>query len=185
MTRHAKTFLLAAIVVAAVVSCFSGQFNRYYLGVVIDIGINIILAVSLNLINGHTGQFSLGHGGFMAVGAYTSAKIMIAVTAKPRLFRRARTPYRKFWKNVSMNAYPHESSVRSLTSVTFPNCRRARLRASAGETPESMSRCCNESRWNCISSSVRAESLRRPNNAAARARTSIHHCSKITASPDR
>jgi len=80
MTRHAKTFLLAAIVVAAVVSCFSGQFNRYYLGVVIDIGINIILAVSLNLINGHTGQFSLGHGGFMAVGAYTSAKIMIAVT---------------------------------------------------------------------------------------------------------
>ena len=34
------------------------------------IGINIILAVSLNLINGYTGQFSLGHAGFMAVGAY-------------------------------------------------------------------------------------------------------------------
>src|SRR4026209_1674882 len=36
-------------------------------------GINIILAVSLNLINGFTGQFSIGHIGFMAVGAYSSA----------------------------------------------------------------------------------------------------------------
>ena len=36
----------------------------------IIVGINIILSVSLNLINGYTGQFSLGHAGFMAVGAY-------------------------------------------------------------------------------------------------------------------
>ena len=35
----------------------------------IIIGINVIMAVSLNLINGYTGQFSLGHAGFMAVGA--------------------------------------------------------------------------------------------------------------------
>ena len=42
------------------------------------VGINIILAVSLNLINGHTGQFSLGHAGFMAVGAYTAAAITSA-----------------------------------------------------------------------------------------------------------
>ena len=35
--------------------------------------INIILAVSLNLINGYTGQFSIGHAGFLAVGAYTGA----------------------------------------------------------------------------------------------------------------
>lgn len=34
------------------------------------VGINVIMAVSLNLINGYTGQFSLGHAGFMAVGAY-------------------------------------------------------------------------------------------------------------------
>jgi branched-chain amino acid transport system permease protein len=39
-------------------------------------GINIILAVSLNLINGFTGQFSIGHAGFYAVGAYTSACIV-------------------------------------------------------------------------------------------------------------
>ena len=56
---------------------FSAQFNRYYLGILIDCGINIILAVSLNLINGHTGQFSLGHAGFMAVGGYTAAKFSL------------------------------------------------------------------------------------------------------------
>ena len=37
--------------------------------------INMVLAMSLNLVNGYTGQFSLGHAGFMAVGAYTSAYI--------------------------------------------------------------------------------------------------------------
>ncbi|MBX3016642.1 MAG: branched-chain amino acid ABC transporter permease [Bdellovibrionaceae bacterium] len=39
----------------------------------IVIMINMILGMSLNLVNGFTGQFSLGHAGFMAVGAYTSA----------------------------------------------------------------------------------------------------------------
>lgn len=47
--------------------------NTYYQNVIINVGIAVILAVSLNLINGITGQFSLGHAGFMAVGAYVSA----------------------------------------------------------------------------------------------------------------
>ena len=81
MHSGAKRFLLATILVAAVVSSFSAHFNRYYLGIAIDIGINIILAVSLNLINGHTGQFSLGHAGFMAVGAYTAASMTWAFDA--------------------------------------------------------------------------------------------------------
>src|SRR5687767_2515375 len=38
-------------------------------------GINIILAVSLNLVNGFTGQFSIGHAGFMAVGGYAAAAL--------------------------------------------------------------------------------------------------------------
>ncbi|HTD66864.1 MAG TPA: branched-chain amino acid ABC transporter permease [Candidatus Limnocylindria bacterium] len=81
MTRHTKSVLLVAIAAAFAVSYFSVQFNRYYLGIAIDIGINIILAVSLNLINGHTGQFSLGHAGFMAVGAYTAASFTWAMQA--------------------------------------------------------------------------------------------------------
>jgi branched-chain amino acid transport system permease protein len=40
--------------------------------ILFDVGINIIMAVSLNLVNGLTGQFSIGHAGFMAVGAYAS-----------------------------------------------------------------------------------------------------------------
>ena len=42
---------------------------------IVMICINIILAVSLNLINGYTGQFSIGHAGFMAVGAYVGAVV--------------------------------------------------------------------------------------------------------------
>ncbi len=51
----------------------SQTVNSYYLQIIVYIGINAMLAVSLNLINGITGQFSLGHAGFMAVGAYVSA----------------------------------------------------------------------------------------------------------------
>jgi branched-chain amino acid transport system permease protein len=72
--RHIKKFvLLGAIILSAIVSHYSGAINSYYLQVVIFIGINITLAVSLNLINGYTGQFSLGHAGFMAIGAYVAA----------------------------------------------------------------------------------------------------------------
>ncbi|HAA10115.1 MAG: branched-chain amino acid ABC transporter permease [Syntrophomonadaceae bacterium] len=50
----------------------AGLLNQYYQINLASICINIILAVSLNLINGFTGQLSLGHAGFMAVGAYAS-----------------------------------------------------------------------------------------------------------------
>src|SRR5947209_3118444 len=48
-------------------------FGLYNQRIVMLIGFNIILAVSLQLINGFSGQFSLGHAGFMAVGAYLAA----------------------------------------------------------------------------------------------------------------
>ena len=44
---------------------------------IVLIGINVILAASLNLINGFTGQFSIGHAGFMAVGAYVGAVLTV------------------------------------------------------------------------------------------------------------
>ncbi|MCO5051121.1 MAG: branched-chain amino acid ABC transporter permease [Verrucomicrobiae bacterium] len=92
MKSGAKRYLLLALLAAVVVSFFSAYFNRYYLGVTIDVGINIILAVSLNLINGHTGQFSLGHAGFMAVGGYIAAKFSLMLSpalppwAQPLIF---------------------------------------------------------------------------------------------------
>jgi branched-chain amino acid transport system permease protein len=51
----------------------TGAIDSYILLNIILIGINIILAVSLNLITGFTGQFSLGHAVFMSIGAYASA----------------------------------------------------------------------------------------------------------------
>jgi branched-chain amino acid transport system permease protein len=74
-SKYTKTFLLTAIALCFFISLFANQVNSYWLFISYDIGINIILAVSLNLINGYTGQFSLGHAGFMAVGAYTAAVI--------------------------------------------------------------------------------------------------------------
>lgn len=53
------------------------HLNPYYYQVLVLIGINVILAVSLNLINGFTGLFSIGHAGFMAIGAYTSAAVSV------------------------------------------------------------------------------------------------------------
>lgn len=72
-----QIFLGIALLVSFVISHFSNQFDDYFVDIALNVGINIILAVSLNLVNGHTGQFSLGHAGFMAVGAYGSAIITL------------------------------------------------------------------------------------------------------------
>lgn len=63
-----------AILQALIELDFIGPFWQLNL---VLICINIILAVSLNLINGFTGQFSIGHAGFMAVGAYVGAVITV------------------------------------------------------------------------------------------------------------
>lgn len=51
----------------------TGAINRYQQGIIMIIGINIILAVSLNLTTGFLGQLALGHAGFMGIGAYGAA----------------------------------------------------------------------------------------------------------------
>jgi branched-chain amino acid transport system permease protein len=75
MLPRSQIILLAALAVAGTVSFFSASYNPYFLDIAVSCGINITLAVSLNLINGYTGQFSLGHAGFMAVGAYVAAML--------------------------------------------------------------------------------------------------------------
>lgn len=49
------------------------NFDPYQEGIIIECGIALILAVALNIVNGFTGQFSLGHIGFYAIGAYMAA----------------------------------------------------------------------------------------------------------------
>jgi branched-chain amino acid transport system permease protein len=83
MLPRSQIALLVVLVLSAVANVFSNQIDPYFLQVTMYVGINIMLAVSLNLINGYTGQFSLGHAGFMSVGAYTSAAITL--NAGPRI----------------------------------------------------------------------------------------------------
>lgn len=66
-------FLIIVCYVIGKVLIDSGIIDSYILLNIVIIGVNIILAVSLNLITGFTGQFSLGHAAFMSIGAYTSA----------------------------------------------------------------------------------------------------------------
>jgi branched-chain amino acid transport system permease protein len=54
-----------------------GVFNQYVQSVLMSIGVNIIFAASLNIVNGYMGEFSCGHAGFMAVGAYTSSVLSL------------------------------------------------------------------------------------------------------------
>jgi len=82
MVSRAQIILLAAVAASLLVSLASSRINPYFLDVTLGAGINIILAVSLNLINGYTGQFSLGHAGFMAVGAYSAAVVTTNYGAK-------------------------------------------------------------------------------------------------------
>ena len=64
--------LIFALILYAVIMGMTGAglLSAFWQLNLIFAGINIILAAGLNLINGYTGQFSLGHAGFMAVGAY-------------------------------------------------------------------------------------------------------------------
>lgn len=73
--RSLLPWLLGALACLAISAGIYPLLNAYFQAIFIISGIFIILSVSLTLINGFTGQFSLGHAGFMAVGGYTSAAI--------------------------------------------------------------------------------------------------------------
>ncbi len=79
----ARRWFLVAAVLSLGLGWAQDRLDPYFVDILTRIGINVILAVSLNLINGHTGQFSLGHAGFMGVGAYTAAALTLF--AGPRL----------------------------------------------------------------------------------------------------
>lgn len=64
---------IAIAVLALLQALTAGSEYLVYLSLLV--GVNVVLAVSLNVINGMTGQFSIGHAGFMAVGAYGSAVV--------------------------------------------------------------------------------------------------------------
>jgi branched-chain amino acid transport system permease protein len=66
-----------------------GALNDYRELVLIYMGVNIMLAISLNLVNGYMGEFSVGHAGFMAVGAYVSSILTMWLFVDEAVFGQA------------------------------------------------------------------------------------------------
>jgi branched-chain amino acid transport system permease protein len=74
--------LMAVTLIAFLFLCLwiaNTVFSKYVIFIIALIGVYIVASASLNLTNGYTGLFSLGHAGFMAVGAYTSALLTYPV----------------------------------------------------------------------------------------------------------
>ena len=80
LLRSFLPFLVGLPVLAALQWGMEASGSQAYALILTTVGVNVILAVSLNVVNGATGQFSLGHAGFMAVGAYTAAKITLGLS---------------------------------------------------------------------------------------------------------
>jgi len=70
--------VLLAIAALAVAQVVVGD-SPFFIYIASLVGVNVVLAVSLNIVNGMTGQFSIGHAGFMAVGAYTAGVVSLAM----------------------------------------------------------------------------------------------------------
>jgi branched-chain amino acid transport system permease protein len=80
-----NAFAAAALYVILMALIDAKVLNRYQALMLIPIGFNIILAVSLNLSAGFLGQLPLGHAGFMSVGAYTAALFSMSVNLPANL----------------------------------------------------------------------------------------------------
>ena len=90
-TKNNMITYLMVIVVYAVIQVLvtSGSLSSLFTGLLVPICTYIILAISLNLVVGFLGELSLGHAGFMCIGAFTSAffsKCMKGVI-EPDLFK--------------------------------------------------------------------------------------------------
>ena len=75
--RWALPGFVVALLAAAVACEVWPLINGYTRFVLISLGINVILCASLNLVNGYMGEFSVGHAGFMSLGAYASAVLTV------------------------------------------------------------------------------------------------------------
>lgn len=84
--------LIALVFVLTVVPSWLGVYNSYVQFLIVLVGINIILATSLNLINGYMGEFSVGHAAFMGVGAYTCSLLTVWLLTEDAVFGAAVLP---------------------------------------------------------------------------------------------
>ncbi len=77
MRRSIPLIGYAVLSILAVAAAKADILNAYIQIIIMFTGINIILSSSLNLVNGYMGEFSVGHAGFMAVGAYITSVLNV------------------------------------------------------------------------------------------------------------
>lgn len=80
--RAQKLFMPVSTIVMILLITVLAHFeiiNNYFQTIIVTICINIIMSASLNIVNGYMGEFSCGHGGFMATGAYVSSVISLSL----------------------------------------------------------------------------------------------------------
>ena len=86
MKKNNILTLASVGVILVLLFVFNKTFDSYLLRILNLCGVYIILGLSMNLINGFTGLFSLGHAGFMAVGAYTASLLTMSPVLKNTVF---------------------------------------------------------------------------------------------------
>ena len=80
--NHYINYIVIGLItlVLGIISLLGGRFDNSLLFLLEKIAISIILAVSLSLVVGFLGELSLGHAGFMCVGAYLGGKVAVMLT---------------------------------------------------------------------------------------------------------
>ncbi len=95
--QNKKTLIIILSLIGALylaLFIMSRTMDSYMIRILNLCGIYVVLALGLNLINGFAGLFSLGHAGFMAVGAYTCAILTMPENVKiVNFFMKPMTPF--------------------------------------------------------------------------------------------
>ncbi|HPR89996.1 MAG TPA: branched-chain amino acid ABC transporter permease, partial [Synergistaceae bacterium] len=89
MNTRTRNFILNCLLIAALGAFLywaQNTLDGYKIQVLNLIAVNAILALSLNLIYGFTGMFSLGHAGFMAIGAYVCSILILSPAQKEAMW---------------------------------------------------------------------------------------------------
>lgn len=86
MRKYILNIVFLAGAIGLILAAHFKLLDSYILTVLMLMGINIIFASSLNLVNGYMGEFSCGHAGFMCVGAYVGSLLSVAFFSSSKLF---------------------------------------------------------------------------------------------------
>jgi branched-chain amino acid transport system permease protein len=86
MSKYSLTLLAFLFFILAVGLSWAGLLTSYTQLILMFVGVNIMMSSSLNLVNGYMGEFSCGHAGFMAVGAYITSLLTVWFFTKGSVF---------------------------------------------------------------------------------------------------